>query len=362
MFRLFTGPARILGVRDRRRNCKGFVGPVGTVERGNPGWIPSLAAGRDVEISSFDAELRAALEPYGIGIDDLPAAVRDAVRARQAFTVVEGEDPVGLYKGRIDSDDLVAKVIRHEQSTLCLEQVDVFAVHNGRLLNEGRKLVLPQITPYPELESPFVFEIPEQLPLESGQLVSTTEGGTKPRGRLMLHTSMDNMPNAYKNLRPRWQVVYRTRHQMVGAKTVGELVPATPGAAFVYGTVELAALEPAYVEHGRRRPKDGPLVEAVDHFLADNIRELAHTINAKRKQDLDDRALDEVHRENRTLDDFKNKFLPSAEGQPGGGRGTDEGGRHGGGGGSVEWGDEPEALEYTLPDSGIQIGRGLPFP
>jgi hypothetical protein len=67
-----------------------------------------------------------------------------------------------------------------------------------------------------------------------------------------------------------------------------------------------------------------------------------------------------VHRENRTLDDFKNKFLPSAEGQPGGGRGTEEGGHGGDGGdGSVEWGDEPEALEYTLAVNGIQIGRGV---
>src|SRR5437867_95621 len=51
MYRLFSGATRISGIRDRRRNCKGFVGEPGTVERGTPGWIPSLSAGRDVEIS-----------------------------------------------------------------------------------------------------------------------------------------------------------------------------------------------------------------------------------------------------------------------------------------------------------------------
>src|SRR6266550_2304190 len=56
MYRLYAGPARILGVRDRRRNCKGFDGAPGTEERGNPGWIPSVGNGREVEISSFDAE------------------------------------------------------------------------------------------------------------------------------------------------------------------------------------------------------------------------------------------------------------------------------------------------------------------
>jgi hypothetical protein len=123
MYRLFSGPTRILGVRDRRLNCKGFIGASGSVERGTPGWIPSLAAGREVEISSFDAELEAALAPYGVDISDLPQIVRSATAARQAFTLVEGEDAIELYKGRIDVDDLIAKVTRHEQSTLCLQQV-----------------------------------------------------------------------------------------------------------------------------------------------------------------------------------------------------------------------------------------------
>src|SRR5260370_3028678 len=47
MSRLFTGPTRILGVRDDRRNCRGFEGEPGTEERGTPGWIPSVAAGRE---------------------------------------------------------------------------------------------------------------------------------------------------------------------------------------------------------------------------------------------------------------------------------------------------------------------------
>ncbi len=46
MYRLFAGPARILGIRNRRRNCKGFDGELGTVECGTPGWMPNLATGR----------------------------------------------------------------------------------------------------------------------------------------------------------------------------------------------------------------------------------------------------------------------------------------------------------------------------
>jgi hypothetical protein len=362
MYRLFAGPARILGIPDRRRNCKGFDGEAGTVERGTPGWMPNLAAGRDVEISSFDAELRQALEPYGLSTSDLPSPLRTAISARKSFTIVEGQEPLITYKGQIDADEFISRVVRHEQSTLCLEQVDVFAIHNGRVLNEGKKLELPPILPYPGIDSPLVHEIPDQLELDNGQAVSTTDAGTKPKGRLVLHTSLENMPNAYRNLRPRWQIMYRTRHQMIGAKPISELAPATPGAAFIYGSVELAALEPAYVEHGRRRPKDGPLVEALDRFIAGKIRALAHEINARRRQELDDKALDQVHEENQKLDEFKNRFLPSfAEGDGGDGEGKGEGPRKRtrDGSGPVDWGTEPEVLKYEVPEQGLQIGKGI---
>jgi hypothetical protein len=361
MYRLFSGVSRILGVSDRRRNCKGFSGPAESVERGTPGWIPSVSAGRELEISSFDSELKHAIEPYGISIDELPASMQKALRERQAFTLVEGENPLQLYKGRIDADELISKLVRHDQATLCLEQVDFYAIHDGRLLNEKKKLTLPAITPYPDIDSPVALAIPGQLPLVDGQMISTTEGGTREAGRLTLHTSAENMPAAWKALRPRWQIIYRTRHQMIGTKPISDVAGTTPGASFIYGTVELAALEPAYVEHGRRRPKDGPLIEALDRFIGERIRELAHQINAKRKADLDERALNEVHKENRKLDELKNRFLPNvADGS--GGAGDSGMGPGGGGGGYPEWGTVPEELDYVTPEGGIHIGKGVTLP
>src|SRR5262249_9600223 len=365
MFRLFSGPTRILGVNGGRRNCKGFEGPLESVERGTPGWIPNAAEGRDVEISSWKAELREALAPYGLTIGDLPEAVRKALDSRQAFTLVEGENPCGLYKGRIDAEELVEKLIRHEQSTLWLEQVAFYAIHNGRAMNAGKRLLLPPITPWPGLDCPLVFEVPDQLPLENGQMISSTEGGTRERGRLVLHTSAENMQTAYKNLKPRWQITYRTKHQMIGTKPISDpdfFAAFPPGSQYVYGTVELAALEPAYVEHGRRRPKPGPLVESLDRFISAKIREVAQQINAKRQQKLDERALDQVHEENRKLNEFKNKFLPS-DGK-GNGAAGDEGQGPGdrGGGGSTDWGEVPDAIEHSTPEEGICIGTGVTVP
>jgi len=369
MYKLFSGTTRIIGVKDGRRNCKGFEGPMDSVERGTPGWIPNALEGRDVEISSWKAELRQILAPYGVTFDDLPEPIRKAIDSRHAFTLVEGENPCGLYKGRIDAEELVEKLVRHEQSTLCLEQVAFYAVHNGLPMNAGRRLLLPPITPWPELDQPLVFAVPDQLPLDNGRLISTTEVGTRERGRLVLHTSAENMPAAYRNLKPRWQITYRTKHQMIGTKPISDpdfFASPPPGAQYIYGTVELPALEPAYVEHGRRRPKPGPLVEALDRFIADKIREVAHQINARRQQRLDERALDQVYEENQKLNEFKNQFLPSrGEGNGGaGGEGDSSGGGGGGGGGGgvAEWGDVPDLLELAAPEEGICIAVGVILP
>ena len=45
MYRLFEGPARILGVRDGKKNCKGFEGAPGSSERGTPGFMPTGGVG-----------------------------------------------------------------------------------------------------------------------------------------------------------------------------------------------------------------------------------------------------------------------------------------------------------------------------
>lgn len=168
MFRLFKGPARIFGVRDGKRNCKGLVGEQGSEERGTPGFIPDSVVGRDIPISSVLVELGQVLVHYSLTPDDLPREVKKAIEERQAFTIVEGIDPTALGRA-IDFDDLLAKLLRHEQSTLAIQQLKLFAIHNGRVLNSGKPLQPPPIDPYPGLEGPFPCEIPEELALADDQ-------------------------------------------------------------------------------------------------------------------------------------------------------------------------------------------------
>ena len=363
MYRLFNGRARFIGLRDGKRNVKGFEGPEGSEERGTPGYMPNRAEGEDAPAGPWRVELNELLEPYGLTVEALPHSMQAALEARESFTLVEGESPKDardVYNGRVDADSLLKRVARHDQATLVLEQVNVYALHNGEIALDGDPLELEEILPHPGFEVPRPIPIPETLRDEAGREVSTTLGGTRPQGRVILHTSRDNMPNHYRTLKPRWKVSYRTEHQMIGSKPVSELVPtAAPGAKFIYASVELSALEPDYVTHGRERPNDGPLVEAVDEFVADQIRTLAREIHEQRRHEFDEQELDEVARENRMLDRWKDQFLPDelTGGSEEGGGGSGPGG--GGEDGDRERGLEPFVIEVRTPDEQYLIGKNV---
>jgi len=151
---------------------------------------------------------------------------------------------------------------------------------------------------------------------------------------------------------------------MLGSKSVAEIAPAAPGSEFIWGQVELEALAP-YAHLGRLRPKEGPLISALDLFISEKVRELAKQINARRRHDLDTSHLHDVQRENRLLDRFKNKFMPSEGFGENGNRASDRsggsGGGSGGGGGAHDYGNIPEIVELEWPeDTPLRIGLGVP--
>ncbi len=166
MYRMFRGPARLLGIKEGRRNCKGFEGPPDSLERGTPGFVPSDAEGREVPGCQWEHELQQALQAYNVRLHELPTSIQAALRAREAFTLVEGVDPADLHRGRIDAPTLIDRLLCHDQAVLAVQQLRVFAIHNGRILRGGRPLELAAITPYPGFEGERVFEIPDTLPTE----------------------------------------------------------------------------------------------------------------------------------------------------------------------------------------------------
>jgi hypothetical protein len=370
MYRLFAGPARMLGVKDGKLNCKGFAGNANSLSRGTPGFIPNQAAGRDLPNVHWKQQLDRALQPYELTFDSLPKELQNALRHRKCLTLVEGVEPLG-YCAAIDAPDLLLRVLRHDQSMLAIQQLRLYAAHNGRFLHGGKPLELERIPPYPGLEDPQVHQIPTELPDAIGTLQSTTLRSKRPTGRLILYTSCENMPNAYRKLRPRWKVSYRTPQQMIGSKPISEVVPNAPGSQHIYATIELSALEPDYVDLGRRRPLDGPLLQALDLFIAEKIRALAKRIHESHRREFSQQALDELYQENQILDNFKNRFLPH-EGSNGLGSAGPNGNGHGtfaAMNGSTEKSasestieTEPEATRIALawdPQEALRIGRGV---
>jgi hypothetical protein len=356
MYRMFRGKTRLLGVRDDLRNARGFSGPANTLERGIPGTMPDDARGRNAPAASPLIELNSALKSFGVTALDLPPEVHRAILARKAFTLVEGVDPVDFGSGRAHAEHLIEKMLREDQSTIAIQQLRLYAIHDGKLLNDGKPLQLEAIPPYPKFETPRIIPIPDVITTRDGVNQSTTMDGTRPTGRLTLRTSKDNMQTAYRRLTPRWKISYRTDHQPIGAKTVGELTAGIPANQFIYGEVELSALEPDYVMLGRVRPNDGPLMTALDEFITEKIRELAAEINAERVVDMSEEELEELQKENKRLDDWKNQFLASS------GEGTDPGDDGGGRTPSdrtFEWGTEAHHIDIQNPGATLVIARGM---
>src|SRR3989344_559771 len=358
MYRLFEGPAYLIGVKNKVRNCKGFMGDRASLERGNPGFIPSKNEGNNYGLNSSqwgEDELLSELQKFGTDIGSLPTEVKNTIHERKSFTMVTGSDPID-WENR-DVKLFLKKVIRQPQSTLAIEQIRFYVIHNGQLLFKGKPLKLEEITHHPNFKKPIVYDIPEIILTKDGDQVNTTKSssGKHDIGKLTLYTSKENMAASYATLKPRWVVTYKTKYEVVGEKAVPEII-STPGTHFIYATIELDALSPDYVELGRKRPNPGKLVDAVDKFVSEKIWDLAKQINELNKQELDKTFLEEIQKENNFLNELKNQFLPKggslevadSEGE---GTGSRKQKTH-----TVKWGKEVHKIETQVYILKIAVG------
>ena len=322
MYRLFKGPSYILGVKNNHLNQGGFLGDINTVERGLPRFYPTsikeIWEGSNLQENAkekdiprdWKEEIVKQLRPFKTDFASLPLEVKKSLENRKAFTIVVGEDP-------IDWDTNVKQVIKrllhHPQAILPIQQIRFYVIHNGKVLPKGEPIELEEIEPYPGFEKPLEYEIPEVLLAPNGNQVNTTKSssGKHEKGRITIYTSKDSMESSYRTLRPRWVVTYKTKYEVVGQKSIPDIVPATPGSHFVYATIQLDSLSPESVGVGRKRPNDTYLVLAVDRFLAEKIKEVAKKINDLQKRDISESILDEIEKENEFLNKLKNEFLPA---------------------------------------------------
>jgi hypothetical protein len=103
------------------------------------------------------------------------------------------------------------------------------------------------------------------------------------------------------------------------------------------------------------------LVQAVDVFVTRKVRELAKEINERRRHRQDNDQLDQVLQENKLLNKFKDKFMPT--------EGSDGNGNRGSGGPGPDptppsppspTGVVPSTIEIGWPDDGVlRVGKGV---
>ena len=357
MYKLFEGPAYLIGVKNDVRNCKGFIGEHASLDRGNPGFIPNKKEGDNYNIKPrcWEDELLSELQKFGTDIASLRTEVKNAIHERKSFTVVTGSDPRDWENK--DMKSFLKKVIRQPQSTLAIEQVRFYVVYNGQMLFNGKPLKLEEVPPHPNFKTPIVYGIPEIILTKEGNQVNTTKSssGKHDLGKLTLYTSKENMSASYATLKPRWVVTYKTKYEVVGEKAIPEII-STPGTHFIYASIELDALSPDYVDLGRKRPNPGKLIDAVDKFASEKIWDLAKQINELNKEELDKTFLEEIQKENNFLNELKNDFLPKggtlevadSEGE---GAGSKKQKTH-----TVNWGKDVDKIETQTYVFKIAVG------
>jgi hypothetical protein len=311
------------------------------------GYIPDRKIGRDFPVADPRKELDLALSHTGYTVDSLPDFARQALADVEGFTLVTGLGPRG-YEKTIPFSRLVESLLEHPQMLLTLQLCAVYVLHNGRAVNGGKPLALPDIEPMKGAEEPRVILIPDTLrdPV-SDERVSTTNNHRFPPGELILHTSHTSMRWSKKT---RHSIVYQTDNGFIGYRSVPELDIQSLYRDRIYGTCRLESLEP-FKQNDRARLAESPLTRAVERFIAHSIQEYAKEFEYREKRQHDKKEKDAISRINEALDKWKNRFLHTLmQGMWG-----DAGGGTSGGGGLPT--GVPTRLELSVTKP--RLGRGV---
>lgn len=316
MTQMFTDRSYIHTVKDGKGCIYGTIG--GSIRLG---YFPDRTQGQDFEVSDVRAELARALDEIGVNLDDLPSSALETLDKRQGFTLTVGRGAKGYDTGRVPTAQLMDDLVGHPQMRRTLEMCAVYWLANGKLMNDGERLSLPDIPPLPGAEEPRVVVIPDTLvdPNTGGE-VSTTSGDS-PGGTLTLRTSETRMWRGEK--RSRHNIVYKGKSGYIGFKPVPEFDVTSTYRERIYGDCELLALEP-FKMNDRAGLASSPLVRALEDWIGEQIQTYAKEFEALDRRKHNQEEKDALAEMNAALDRWKNDLLDK-ELSPDGGPGQDPG-------------------------------------
>ena len=319
MTQLFTSHALIHTLSEGRGNRYGFKAGSFT-----PGYFPSLEDGRGYLVDDPEAELAAALKPFGLSAATLPTSARALWNERQSFTLVLGVGAKALAGYRIPHPTWVENLQGHPQMIQAIQRNRIHVAHHDRrtITTRDKPLELPAIRPIPGAEAPKVLAIPAELvDPKTGESVPT--GAVEGKSRLLLRTSDKSMRRSLK-----------ARHTIIGCthdqRSTGYWeVPTLSRAGYanqIYGEVYLDGLAD-YRQNDRRHHSDAPLTRALQQWISDQIEDYSAEFVKLDEMEATNEEKAELSRLNDAMDRWKNKFLEKALGGIGGGSTGGTGGK-----------------------------------
>jgi hypothetical protein len=270
------------------------------------GYIPDTQSGRAFDVADLALDLHEALAAIGSTLSELPAPARELLERSSGFTLVSGVGPKG-YRRKIPVIQLVDSLVGHPQMIRTLQLCRVFVVHNGRRLNHGEPLALPEITPMEGAEKPRVIPVPARVKdPASEERISTTSGGSFPLGELVLKTADKSM--RYGAKKAQHAITFEGPSGYIGYVPVPELDIQSPYRNRIYGTCRLDALEP-YKQNDRSRLAESPLTRGVMRFISYEVQRYAKEFEHRDKREYSREEKSAISRLNEALDRWKNRFL-----------------------------------------------------
>jgi hypothetical protein len=300
MTQMFGEYSYVHTVKDGKGNKYGV--PVNSVQFG---YIPSPERGKNYNVKDIKKELSDTLIDFGVKYNDLPLSAQESFDSAKALTLFLGVNPKD-YEGKIPVTELIESICAHSQMISTIQLCKIFILVDGKKINQGQPLALPEITPIEGATEPRIIVIPETLrDPKFENSISTTEKGKYKQGTLILKTSDKSM---------RWQrkwrhtITFKAISGYIGFVDVPSLGVLSSYAEKIYGECSLDVLE-ELKQNDRTTLADSPLRRSVEKWIGQQIEAYAKEFELKDKRRIDKEEKNALSKMNEALDRWKNKFL-----------------------------------------------------
>lgn len=306
----FNGPTIYYTLKNSVGNIYGFPEPPRPVTA----WFVN---GKNMSVENPKGFLEDALSHMGLKLSDLPDQVCKLVTDISGFTLVVGHDPKDM------SGKFLTKWIdtlrNHKEMMLPLINCEIYIIANRRLLNDGKPLLLQDITPMEKYTEPLVVSIPSELEdPESGRIVSTVGDGKLPQGKLTLRTMGKYIYQFHR-------IDYIQNDRIIGTKPVRDFVGQAYWTDHIFGSCTLACLTEEYVGNLRGPLVDRPLTRALNSWIENQIIIWAHEMEKaaakERLIEVTEERKKHIIQQMESLNKLKDKLLDEMAG----GIGSEEG-------------------------------------